>query len=489
MRWVGRTKVAWRSLRKLSEDQASLAAHGRAQGNHARAAARRQGSSAMDFLGFSPDPEELDARAREARINKSRVAVRREDPARCCAPPESVSGRVAVRRPRTSRVSLCLACEDPSSCARCVYIAGCRSGVYRRRLPLDPQDQIKGTWIVEGATSDGVWGVGCKVCSVGRFARFEVHDHSSLQICNLVKHHNAYSHRAAVAKFCGRTVPQPSNLVPASSTFEKVIMHKKSGSASRLGIEGLAGKSKLGKLLFCLREGARMADREFLRQAQSIAIHQDVAGKRLLIKYRAADAKLRSREGLLGHCFYLEHGGGGAAGLAKATKHIMRSFCTPLRGHAPRVSAKKQDRLEAKCVPDEELELHIRKAIEMYDTDAATDERIAGRLLKRGTEEIMAWLPNLVINKVDPTHAVKRTASHAVMCAVSPLPVSSLFCYRRCGSCNMAKNVNCTSGSRAGHGQRIPTSRRPCRSLCWEKRVLACWWRTVRSTNTRSQLL
>jgi hypothetical protein len=54
-------------------------------------------------------------------------------------------------------------------------------------------------------------------------------------------------------------------------------------------------------------------------------------------------------------------------------------------------------------------EENIRNSVEMWDTDAARDEMLAGRLLGKSFNEVSDYLPNVLIYRKDDTHSVKRT--------------------------------------------------------------------------------
>ena len=192
--------------------------------------------------------------------------------------------------------------------------------------------------------------------------------------------------------------------VPPESSFAEAIDAVKS-RVGRPHAKGAVDHTKtFAKLIWCVREGKRRLDRRFMSTASSIALHQDAAGKRLLMNFRAANCKLESQSGLLGHCHHLVFGSGTEAVIA-GTKQIIRSFCTPFDG-APCVTSAKRARVDRCRVVDTDLEQRIRNAVEVFDTDAAADEYLAGKALKnRVLAEDSSYFPNLKINKKDYTHA------------------------------------------------------------------------------------
>ena len=248
----------------------------------------------------------------------------------------------------------------------------------------------------------------CAVCTKGLWSRWELrHDKKQLQISNLLHHQEGYSHRVAMARQHGLPRPVAPRMTPSEDSFKQAILERrKNGSAGRAGH---SGKRKLTKILFCVREAERMMTRRFLAAAESIAISQDVAGKRLLMRYRATTKALKTREGYLGSCHYLEHGGSSAIGVAKATRHIVRNLCTPWVCPPPGIAPAKRRKLREEMTRDKSLEQHIRDHTELVTTDGAADEVLAGRLLRSGGMSMDAYFPKLLLNKRDATHAVKRT--------------------------------------------------------------------------------
>jgi hypothetical protein len=202
---------------------------------------------------------------------------------------------------------------------------------------------MPGTWLEE-TTHDGHWSFGCSVCKEGCFGRGEA---SSVRFSVLSKHHKSAAHQESVARLLGRSVPLAFNRVPSRISFEKALDCKLQGAPLRTGTSDEAqvikGK-RLQKFLFCMKEAQRQIERKFMRTCKSISLHQDVAGKRLLVKYVASNDKLESRSGFLGSCNVLSDGNGGASSVAKATKVIVQNFATPFHG-CPKTGAGKEKRV------------------------------------------------------------------------------------------------------------------------------------------------
>jgi hypothetical protein len=219
---------------------------------------------------------------------------------------------------------------------------------------------MPGTWLEE-TTHDGHWSFGCCVCKEGCFGRGEA---STVQCSVLAKHHKSASHQKAAAHFLGRKVPLAFNRVPSKTSFEKALDCKLQGAPVRTGVSDqtqvIKGR-RLQKFLFCMKEAHRQIERAFMRTCTSISLHQDVAGKRLLVKYVAANDKLESRSGFLGSCNVLRDGNGGASSVAKATRVIVQNFATPFHG-CPTTGAGKEKRVAKLQLLDVVLEewVHLK---------------------------------------------------------------------------------------------------------------------------------
>ncbi len=295
-------------------------------------------------------------------------------------------------------------------CPQCHAARSLALGVFSRRLPLDPENLKGDTWVSFHCPEAGKFSIGCTLCSTGKFGRGEVSSFNGCRVVNLLKHQDSVVHRQAVARAFGRGEIAPSKLAPKVEDFRSVLGDKSKGTANRHGVEGVGGRKKVAKLKFCVKEAFMNAQRKFMAQCRSISIHQDVAGKRLLIKFVAATPSLEYSYGVLGACHVLDSDRG-ADGIALATKKTIQSFCTPLDGlNYDFVVPRKRESIEKSHGVCVELENHICQCIEMYDTDAARDEMVAGRLLSTSNivDGLDGYLPNVLIYKKDSTHAVKR---------------------------------------------------------------------------------
>jgi hypothetical protein len=177
---------------------------------------------------------------------------------------------------------------------------------------------------------------------------------------------------------------------------------------AKKGIASVGRRPKLRAMKFCVAEAVRRQDRRFLKSAITIAVMQDVRKHRLLVRFRASDIKLRWRSGILGQ---LKLGqSAGAEALMEAAVRIIESFCTSLHG------AVKRGNKQPKSRRDMDLMVHITQRIELFTSDAAADEQLAGDLLRGrrlapSIREVWAPLANLKLVTKDRAHASRRLTS------------------------------------------------------------------------------
>eukprot|EP00969_Alexandrium_andersonii_P003185 136833-Alexandrium_andersonii.AAC.1 len=142
----------------------------------------------------------------------------------------------------------------------------------------------------------------------------------------------------------------------------------------RHGVAGVAKRNKAFRMQWCLSEARRELNRKFLRQATSITYHQDARGNKLCSRFSACDQKLRVRKGIIGQISHLKLGTGSTA-LVKASKLLLKRFCTGAAGAPPKHDGSR--------VPDAGVDWSLYRAIsaavEVFDADAAADENVAGR--------------------------------------------------------------------------------------------------------------
>ncbi|CAJ1437841.1 unnamed protein product [Effrenium voratum] len=175
-------------------------------------------------------------------------------------------------------------------------------------------------------------------------------------------HHKSHQHQEALAKL-------------GLGEFEQDL---------ETGVAGVGGRKKITQMQYCLGRALFTLDQEFLRNAQVIAISEDVRQHKVLIRYAACDSNLQIRSGLLGYFELGTHSGN--IGLRKAMKVALEVFCLDFDGEV-----------------DRGLLEHIADKVELFTADAASDEQLAGRLLSS-----QGLFANLRFVTKDRAHASTR---------------------------------------------------------------------------------
>ncbi|CAE7339470.1 unnamed protein product, partial [Symbiodinium sp. CCMP2456] len=135
-------------------------------------------------------------------------------------------------------------------------------------------------------------------------------------------------------------------------------------------------------MLRCVGLACYEIDAAIMRNAQSLVIHQDVSQLTLLVRFSLCTSDLCVVKGLFG-LTDLENGS--HACLLAATERVVRLF----------------------CCDDDDLVQHVRAVTELIDMDAASDEQLAGRLMRASG----AFFPGAKQVLRDPTHATRRLLS------------------------------------------------------------------------------
>ena len=136
----------------------------------------------------------------------------------------------------------------------------------------------------------------------------------------------------------------------------------------------------------CLYEALRKDRQAFLRRAETIMLIRDESKGLLLVRLMACDVDLNTRVFTLG---VTANAGSDAFDIDRATKGLLRGFCTPL----------------ADKEPDQPLLEHVANKIEAVCVDSASNELKAGRLMKE------TFAPNMKAVIRDRAHATRRLLS------------------------------------------------------------------------------
>ena len=263
-------------------------------------------------------------------------------------------------------------CEDPD-CKRCLYL--------RNKPEWDRRCSILGTdvsYLRSEVDEAGRWRLYCWICAkagVGRQS-FRVRD-----VSNLERHRDSSQHKDALFEL-GLTPEQPDLEAPAAEQFRKVADSRKPGNALGNGVEDVGGRKKVTAMLSCLAASMERSDQEFLAGAESIVLHSDVRGLRLCVRFKATNAKLHTRSGLLMYTPMKTHSG---ADTTAAFLAALNKFCETPDG------------------VDHDLLLRILNSTELLDADGASDAQLALQILHDS-----GLFPRVLCRLRDPTHAARR---------------------------------------------------------------------------------
>lgn len=243
--------------------------------------------------------------------------------------------------------------------------------------------------------------------------------------------------------------PNAPNVLAGLDEFKKVLVARSSSTGTLRGMEQALGdvarRHKIRLMIFCLAEAKRQTERQFLSNCKCVAIHQDGRKGRLLIRYCAVGANLEVRRGCLGH---VRSYGSSNEDIARGTERILRSFATSFSG-APAGSC-----CEEKY--DQSLNDHLRFKVEILNADAASDEQLAARCMRKTSllQTTAALFPNAKICLKDPAHASRRTM---LTLNISSRFSTAFFC---------TPFLSFMSGSPADHGWQTPSSRISWKRWC-----------------------
>ena len=256
-----------------------------------------------------------------------------------------------------------------------------------------------GSWLARGVNAGGGEGWGCIACAsagssdgklVPGFSSYSIL-REKLQICNLLRHHEAHHHKMNVLRCLGVSMaPTEHGLMPISGSapranaFRLVWDVTLKGTSIAKGLScpelGRVGdRQKIYRMQDCIAEAMWALDRQFLANACCATLCRDERKSRLLIRYRATTPDLRVRCGILGQ---VKHRGTGALQIARSTVDMVDMMC-----HTYRIDKSGVGETGTQDATGIALSAHIKDIIESSCVDSASDEVLAAAILAGGSAD------------------------------------------------------------------------------------------------------
>ena len=263
------------------------------------------------------------------------------------------------------------------ACRRCAYLRNAEE--WRRKTLISNSDV---SYLRSEITPEGKWRVFCWICRKvhGADGKGLAAGVEPAHINNVTRHSQFQCHVDALFEL-GLARARDLDAPPATG-FMEVAKHCQNGNPWCQGVAGVGRRKKVSSMMTCLAQALFRDDQVFMQSAASIMLHSDVRGSRLAIRFRASNASLDSRTGLLGVARIASH----------SAMHIKEGFLKVLAEFCKRAGA-----------VDYKLVARILHRTEILDGDAASDGQLAMSLLRSS-----GLFPSIKCIVKDPCHASRR---------------------------------------------------------------------------------
>ena len=366
------------------------------------------------------------------------------------------------------------------------------------------------TWLDSSVDEDGVFSVGCVVCSQmlaecdkDVIARYGIRCLTGFKPKRFQQHQRSPAHLAAVKRLLQPSVEivgQPLSkqaAAPSEVEFQAILHHIRKGGSLREGIPGIAHFTKAKTMVFLLAESLKRLYRGWLRSCCTINLLRDERHARLLVRFRCANLRGERGIGVMGQERIVQST---ATKITETTLSIFKNFCTQNLG-APGLKD------ESAVWFDEELFEHIRSSVHALTVDSAGNEVASGEnmMSSRSMTAIRGepCAPNLHTIIRDKAHASRRILQRPWACneylsmiGTSLLSASSSFAqllqhstdyqawYQECSRRSSHRAVTTTFGHLRAAKHRFESMASPLSRLCldWE----ACIGLLVRLSQERA---
>ena len=243
--------------------------------------------------------------------------------------------------------------------------------------PACPKTWVRLCTDISRVHQDHYYCISCVACTSLKLA------HVDIDLYDLERHHVSNGHRRNMTAFLGLAVGPSGFPTAGAPTFCDFLQVWR---ARNKAADAVGWRGKCQQMRACLYEALRKDRQAFLRRAETIMLIRDESKGLLLVRLMACDVDLNTRVFTLG---VTANAGSDAFDIDRATKGLLRGFCTPL----------------ADKEPDQPLLEHVANKIEAVCVDSASNELKAGRLMKE------TFAPNMKAVIRDRAHATRRLLS------------------------------------------------------------------------------
>ena len=266
------------------------------------------------------------------------------------------------------RIHFARCCKGPAACSQCVFAVHKVDWMQRYLWPSRGK-----SWIEVRRT--GNFAIGCQVCKqVGKGKAFGLlRVRKNLTSSRFLNHERTRDHRDALRLGDGEvTLTQLEvDRAPSLEAFKQTL--KDTWTCNSSTRHATVGKQKkVRKMKWALAEARREWHRQALQNASTLSLHQDATGGTIALRFTCCGFDLQPHSGVLGLCNVAKHYSLDSCGVKSATLQILRDICTPILRPPYKMTGEL----------DKALHQHLLGIVELWDTDAAEDEVLAGKLLQ-----------------------------------------------------------------------------------------------------------
>jgi hypothetical protein len=287
--------------------------------------------------------------------------------------------------------------HQSQQCLRCKY--GKRVGVWKK---ITYMEELQESWLQGQKDKDGNWLLGCSACALNNVDTvFGKHRVAKLSKAALRQHSAKSLHQESVAKKIG--IPFKRKLAPPREHWKQVLEAIVDGRSYRKGVKQIGTQNKMAKMVWCLAECLRDADRQFMKRLASLTVIRDESKAKLVIRFIASDVEANVKRG---HAAVVSDFGTGAANIVEAFRTAFKDMFTPGLG-AP---GHQKGQAKAKGIFMAEAHKSALAKVEFLVSDAASDELLAGKFARFGSkaEGVEPVFPNIKHLAWDKAHGARR---------------------------------------------------------------------------------